>query len=197
MKKKLPIIIIAILIVAVVVVCIIKINSKLKIHSGTMRLCYMSEAYDGNVDYKKELYAEMDEDSLGQKIRQNDIFPSDDIRDYVNLGIITKIDNTSWLPVSNISAYIHDDNEESMIITKEGSIIVEKIDAGNVEEIYLMGLLIYKGDKSDEEIIEYVKTLSISIYYANKLNSHKILNVNLSDIDFDIDIIDWNEQMGN
>ena len=33
--------------------------------------------------------------------------------------------------------------------------------------------------------------------YANKLNSHKSLNVNLSDIDFDIDIIDWNEQMGN
>lgn len=197
MKKKLPIIIIVLVVVAVVTVILVKINNKLKIHTGTMRLCYMSEAYDGSVATKKELYAEMHEDSLVQKIRQDDVFPSDDIKDYVNLGIITKIDNTSWLPVSNISAYIHDDNEDSMIITKEGSIIVEKIDAGNEEEIYLMSLLIYKGDKSDDEIIEYVKTLSISIYYANKLNSHKSLNVNLSDIDFDIDIIDWNEQMGN
>ena len=157
----------------------------------------MSEAYDGSVDNKKELYNNMDEDLLVQKIRQNDIFPSDDIRDYVNLGIITKIDNTSWLPVSNITAYIHDDNEDSMIIAKEGSIIVEKIDAEQEEEIYLMGLLIYKGDKSDDEIIDYVKTLSVSIYYANKLNSHKSININLSDIDFDIDIVDWNEQMGN
>lgn len=197
MKKKLPIIIIALVIIAVAAVILVKINSKLKICSGTMRLSYMSEAYDGSVDNKKELYNNMDEDLLVQKIRQNDIFPSDDIRDYVNLGIITKIDNTSWLPVSNITAYIHDDNEDSMIIAKEGSIIVEKIDAEQEEEIYLMGLLIYKGDKSDDEIIDYVKTLSVSIYYANKLNSHKSININLSDIDFDIDIVDWNEQMGN
>ena len=139
MKKKLPIIIIALVIIAVAAVILVKINSKLKICSGTMRLSYMSEAYDGSVDNKKELYNNMDEDLLVQKIRQNDIFPSDDIRDYVNLGIITKIDNTSWLPVSNITAYIHDDNEDSMIIAKEGSIIVEKIDAEQEEEIYLMG----------------------------------------------------------
>lgn len=56
-----------------------------------------------------------------------------------------------------------------------------------------MGLILYKGDMTDDEIIEYIKNLDIEINYRNRVLTHINKNIKLSDYDMDVIFTDSEE----
>lgn len=58
---------------------------------------------------------------------------------------------------------------------------------------FLMGLILYKGDMTDDEIIEYIKNLDIEINYRNRVLTHINKNIKLSDYDMDVIFTDSEE----
>lgn len=193
MKKKIVIAVSAVLIIAIVLFLILNIKGNIKVEKGTIRITKLDEANFGNVDNLKETYESLQDDSLVQKIRKNDIFKSDSIDDYILVGVSLDIKNKSVFNASEISGYIVSDDADSPIIYKEGSIEVEKVKGYGKDNVFLMSLVLYKGDMTDEQVIEYIKNLNIEIYYRNRILTHINKNIELSDYDMDIIFTDSEE----
>ncbi|WP_418492479.1 hypothetical protein [Eshraghiella crossota] len=61
------------------------------------------------------------------------------------------------------------------------------------DNVFLMSLILYKGDMTDDEIIEYIKNLDIEINYRNRVLTHINKNIKLSDYDMDVIFTDSEE----
>ena len=86
MKKKILITVSAVIIIAIALFLFLNIRDNVKVEKGTIRITKLDEANFGNVDNLKETYESLQNDSLVQKIRKNDIFKSDSIDDYILVG---------------------------------------------------------------------------------------------------------------
>lgn len=194
MKKKILIAVSAVIIIAIALFLFLNIRGNVKVEKGTIRITKLDEANFGNVDNLKETYESLQNDSLAQKIRKNDIFKSDSIDDYILVGVSVDIKNNSIFNASEISGYlVLDDDDDSPIIYKEGSIEVEKVKGYEKDNVFLMSLILYKGDMTDDEIIEYIKNLDIEINYRNRVLTHINKNIKLSDYDMDVIFTDSEE----
>lgn len=193
MKKKILIAVSAVIIIAIALFLFLNIRGNVKVEKGTIRITKLDEANFGNVDNLKETYESLQNDSLAQKIRKNDIFKSDSIDDYILVGVSLDIKNNSIFNASEISGYLVLDDADSPIIYKEGSIEVEKVKGYEKDNVFLMSLILYKGDMTDDEIIEYIKNLDIEINYRNRVLTHINKNIKLSDYDMDVIFTDSEE----
>lgn len=192
--KKIIICIVAIILVVIGFLIYTNVKGNISPKSSLLRICYMSEGIDGSVKEEKNLYEESKEDSTIQKIRKNNIFPSNDISDYVHVGLFIELKNNSLLDISDITGYLLLDDPDSIIIYKYGSIENEKLSGGELRNTYIMGLLIYKGNMTDQEILEYIQDQDIEIYYRNKYMSHLSKIIHMSDLSIELDINDLTKQ---
>ena len=142
-RKTITIISISILLICAAVCIYINALGKISLKSADIKISYMSEEYNGNIADIKAEYEEIDEDSIEQKIRKNNIFPSDDIKDYVRVGVEVNIKNKSFFPITDITAYLDDEDEDSVIILKSGSLEIEQLGGLKEKNVYLMSLLVY------------------------------------------------------
>lgn len=95
-EEKILITVSAVIIIAIALFLFLNIRGNVKVEKGTIRITKLDEANFGNVDNLKETYESLQNDSLAQKIRKNDIFKSDSIDDYILVGVSLDIKTTVY-----------------------------------------------------------------------------------------------------
>ncbi|MBE5939747.1 MAG: hypothetical protein E7266_05040 [Lachnospiraceae bacterium] len=161
----------------------VQINSSLQVKSVNVDIReygigWTFEEFKSLYEYVNET-----EDKDYQLIRQENVFPSEDKNDYCGITIWAKIKNRSFLDVNVYNTYIVDEDVNSPIIKASTEISEDFGNFEEVEEFCVIAFDMYRGDMTDEEILEYIKTLKLEVYYGNTIDRNSTLKLDLKDYD--------------
>lgn len=185
MKKRIIISVVGLIIVIGVVLFLINMNGRLKYREGTINY-YTSEI---GIDELKQRYEESEGDPNYQILKTDNPFPSENSKDYINIGVLLNMENKSWFDVRNVNVVIDSYNGDELII-KDNSLEEVGLSSNEKKEVYLMGILAYCGNKSPEEIIDDVKSMEITIMYSNAIRKNIKKHLKLSDMKFTINDVE-------
>ncbi len=114
-------------------------------------------------------------------VRTDGNLPSDKTKDYKSIAIEVKVKNRSIFDMENFVASI-DMEEHSDILYTYGSIVCERVESFKTGNVNVMWLEMYCGDMTDEEIVEYIKGLTIKVSYGNGITGVRTEAVKISDV---------------
>lgn len=134
-----------------------------------------------DLEAQRRLYSEESSESV-QLIRESDVNESENPEDYCKVSLNFTIRNCMPLAITNFSYMIVGEDSSSPIIGKyDYATDVDTIGGWRSMQLDGIGLFIYKEGKTDEEIMEYLKNVTIKITYASRISNGHEITIRLKD----------------
>ncbi len=192
MKKKTVAVIVCIaVLVAVVGVILTQFVWNLQVSAIRVRCTSWDGLYE-SVAYTADRYEKNELGSFESAYSFTGILPSENSQDYMTVSLFFEANNTSLIEKYELdgtlaSAGAH---KENILFVTNANAVVTPIVFRNASEWGCVALDIYKGDLSEEEIMELVKDLTVTVTAKGFLFGSHTKTVSFSqcdNIEFDVE----------
>ena len=116
------------------------------------------------MEYYHNITESIISDDTEQIIRKENPYPSEDASKYREIYINADVHNYGFIDLTMYDAWVTSNlNEDSRIIMKNGSPVIQKIEAFKTDSIYIAHLSFYSGDMNDSEIESYIRSVTFKL----------------------------------
>ncbi len=171
------------IVIILVVIILVYINGFSPIHIGKKSLgTYHESGYEEMESSVRGLT-----EGEGMQVLYSSVkdLPSDNEEDYRKLYIEFEIRNLAFFQQSDFEIYF-DTASDDRIIVKDGNVVPEHIKFMQKKNSKVaFYCIVYQGDMTDNELLEYFKTRTVKLKYRNGIGRIITKSVKLSDIVMD------------
>lgn len=141
---------------------------------------YNSDIFD---DLIKESRGEAVENYINQKelVRTNSELPSVKREDYVSIAVDMEVKNISLFAVKDFSATVNSTDADSRILYTDTNMELESVKGISKKVVTVVWMEVYRGDMTDKELFEYLKSQTITVYFENSAAGVKSQRISLND----------------
>ena len=133
-----------------------------------------------NYESYKHLYDEIKKNSEtgDQVFIEDNAFPTDKSEDYNFVCVRFMVKNKSFFDVTPVEFMLDNVPDDSGIIFKEANLVQELVESGS-EKLSAIGFLIQRKGRSDEEILEMITKINVTVYYDTFVKKGMKMNMSL------------------